>query len=63
MVAGGTRLFPWIGKVLLPAQAAPGMPRIGAGSGIPARPDLPALFAALALLAGGLLRRAARRRV
>ncbi len=60
MVAGGTRLFPWIGKVLLPATAAPGMPRTGAGT---TAGPLPAGLAALLLatlallLAGSLLRR------
>ena len=64
MVAGGTRLFPWIGKVISPVAAptsAPGMPTTGTGTG-PAE-LLGLLGAALALLlAGGLLRRHAARR-
>jgi hypothetical protein len=60
MVAGGTRLFPWIGKVLLPTTAAPGMPVTGAGTAAgPFPAGLPVvILATLALLlAGSLLRR------
>ena len=57
MVANGTRVFPYLNKVLLSAPQAPGMPTTGAGTN-PADATLPliAVLALLLVLVGGIMR-------